>query len=390
MEKEKQLIKKVGKLLVSSVGAITISFLILISSVTMYIFKVQEFQTDNGGGFITDIGALGVPQELVPIFNEVSSIFNVPNWVLAAVAKQESNFNINAQSPDGAYGIMQIQRLDILTGMDLWSNNIRGGLGEEYIKAGYNFSNAEDMWRIYLSDAKAQIMAGAYMIRYCANYVLYKKNIVENLNYNSNDNMQLIKWNATEGSSEYTEFEVILKRIFACYNGGPSYGMSVDLNNAQNNYPNKVFQYAMQFRDSGLIENTNELIEKAIEAGMKGVGKSPYVWGGGRTEEDVLAGRFDCSSFVHYMYASVGVQLGDRSSVVTFSLVNMGREITPSEMKRGDIIFFDTYTINGHVGVYLGNGKFIHDGTTRGVEIADINNPYWTETFNGRVRRVVE
>ena len=68
----------------------------------------------------------------------------------------------------------------------------------------------------------------------------------------------------------------------------------------------------------------------------------------------------------------------------------MGREITPNEMKRGDIIFFDTYTINGHVGVYLGNGKFIHDGTTRGVEIADINNPYWTETFNGRVRRVVE
>ncbi len=32
----------------------------------------------------------------------------------------------------------------------------------------------------------------------------------------------------------------------------------------------------------------------------------------------------------------------------------------------------------------------ICDGPTRGVEIADLNNPYWTETFNGRVRRVVE
>lgn len=90
------------------------------------------------------------------------------------------------------------------------------------------------------------------------------------------------------------------------------------------------------------------------------------------------------------MYASSGVQLGDRASVVTFSLVTMGKEINPKDMKRGDIIFFDTYTINGHVGVYLGNGQFIHDGPSRGVELADLNNPYWTETFNGRVRRVVE
>ena len=66
MEKEKQLIKKVSKLLVSSVGVITISFLILVSSVTMYLFKAQEFQTDGGGGLITDIGALGVPKDFVP------------------------------------------------------------------------------------------------------------------------------------------------------------------------------------------------------------------------------------------------------------------------------------------------------------------------------------
>ncbi len=95
-------------------------------------------------------------------------------------------------------------------------------------------------------------------------------------------------------------------------------------------------------------------------------------------------------SFVHYMYASAGVQLGDRASVVTFSLVNMGEKINPSEMKRGDIIFFDTYTIDGHVGVYLGEGKFIHDGPTNGVEITDMTLPYWQQTFNGKVRRVVK
>ena len=59
-------------------------------------------------------------------------------------------------------------------------------------------------------------------------------------------------------------------------------------------------------------------------------------------------------------------------------------------MKRGDIIFFDTYTINGHVGVYLGNGQFIHDGSSTGVSIGSLSNPYYQQTFNGKVRRVVE
>lgn len=386
MDKEKKLIKKIAKILAPSIGAIFLGFLILISVVTMSIYKTKELQGGDNGGLITDIGAVGVPNEFVPYFNEAASIFNVPNWVLAAVAKQESNFNPNA-SYGGAYGMMQIQKNDIATGKDLWKYLIDLGLGDVYRENGYNFSSSDEMWEIYLKDPKAQIFAGAYEIRYYANYVLYKQNKVATLNYNSNENMKLVGWDRDENDEDFRE---TLRRIFACYNGGPGYGMSVDLDNAQHDYPNKVFKYAMEFRDVGLLGSGNEIIEKAIESGMKWVGKSPYVWGGGRTQEDVDAGRFDCSSFVHYMYASAGVLLGDRATVVTFSLVNMGKEISPKEMKRGDIIFFDTYTVNGHVGVYLGNGKMIHDGPSKGVEIADMNNPYWQSTFNGRVRRVVE
>lgn len=386
MDKEKKLIKKIGKILAPIMGAIFLGFLILISVVTMSIYKTKELQGGDNGGLITDIGAVGVPNEFVPYFNEAASIFNVPNWVLAAVAKQESNFNPNA-SYGGAYGIMQIQKNDIATGKDLWKYLIDLGLGDVYRENGYNFSSSDEMWEIYLKDPKAQIFAGAYEIRYYANYVLYKQNKVATLNYNSNENMKLVGWDRDENDEDFRE---TLRRIFACYNGGTGYGMSVELDNAQHDYPNKVFKYAMEFRDVGLLGSGNEIIEKAIESGMKWVGKSPYVWGGGRTKEDVDAGRFDCSSFVHYMYASAGVLLGDRATVVTFSLVNMGKEISPKEMKRGDIIFFDTYTVNGHVGVYLGNEKMIHDGPSKGVEIADMNNPYWQSTFNGRVRRVVE
>lgn len=383
MSKEKKLLKSSIKIILSF-NIVTIITLLLITATISIIINQNSISSNGSGGMITDIGVAGVPQEYVNYFNEASTIFNIPNWCLAAVAKQESNFNPNT-SYGGAYGIMQIQKVDPSSGKDLWKYLIDMGLGEIYLANGYTFNDSEEMWNIFLNDPRAQIFAGAYEIRYYGNYVLYKQSKVPKLNYNNNENMDLVKWNSDENDSDFRE---TLRRIFACYNGGPSYGMKVDLDNAQFNYPNKVFQYAMEFRNAGLNQSSNQIIETLIEAGMKWVGKSPYVWGGGRTEADVIAGRFDCSSFVHYCYASAGIQLGDRASVVTFSLVNMGQKVDASEMRRGDLIFFDTYTVDGHIGIYLGDNKFLHDGTSTGVTVSELSG-YYKDKFNGKVRRIV-
>lgn len=383
MSKEKKLLKNSIKIILSF-NIVTIITLLLITATISIIINQNSISNTGSGGMITDIGVAGVPQEYVNYFNEASTIFNIPNWCLAAVAKQESNFNPNT-SYGGAYGIMQIQKVDPSSGKDLWKYLIDMGLGEIYLANGYTFNDSEEMWNIFLNDPRAQIFAGAYEIRYYGNYVLYKQSKVPKLNYNNNENMDLVKWNSDENDSDFRE---TLRRIFACYNGGPSYGMKVDLDNAQFNYPNKVFQYAMEFRNAGLNQSSNQIIETVIEAGMKWVGKSPYVWGGGRTEADVIAGRFDCSSFVHYCYASAGIQLGDRASVVTFSLVNMGQKVDASEMRRGDLIFFDTYTVDGHIGIYLGDNKFLHDGTSTGVTVSELSG-YYKDKFNGKVRRIV-
>ena len=383
MSKEKKLLKSSIKIILSF-NIVTIITLLLITATISIIINQNSISSNGSGGMITDIGVAGVPQEYVNYFNEASTIFNIPNWCLAAVAKQESNFNPNT-SYGGAYGIMQIQKVDPSSGKDLWKYLIDMGLGEIYLANGYTFNDSEEMWNIFLNDPRAQIFAGAYEIRYYGNYVLYKQSKVPKLNYNNNENMDLVKWNSDENDSDFRE---TLRRIFACYNGGPSYGMKVDLDNAQFNYPNKVFQYAMEFRNAGLNQSSNQIIETVIEAGMKWVGKSPYVWGGGRTEADVIAGRFDCSSFVHYCYASAGIQLGDRASVVTFSLVNMGQKVDASEMRRGDLIFFDTYTVDGHIGIYIGDNKFLHDGTSTGVTVSELSG-YYKEKFNGKVRRIV-
>ena len=383
MSKEKKLLKSSIKIILSF-NIVTIITLLLMTATISIIINQNSISNTGSGGMITDIGVAGVPQEYVNYFNEASTIFNIPNWCLAAVAKQESNFNPNT-SYGGAYGIMQIQKIDPSSGKDLWKYLIDMGLGEIYLANGYTFNDSEEMWNIFLNDPRAQIFAGAYEIRYYCNYVLYKQSKVPKLNYNNNENMDLVKWNSDENDSDFRE---TLRRIFACYNGGPSYGMKVDLDNAQFNYPNKVFQYAMEFRNAGLNQSSNQIIETVIEAGMKWVGKSPYVWGGGRTEADVIAGRFDCSSFVHYCYASAGIQLGDRASVVTFSLVNMGQKVDASEMRRGDLIFFDTYTVDGHIGIYLGDNKFLHDGTSTGVTVSELSG-YYKDKFNGKVRRIV-
>lgn len=134
------------------------------------------------------------------------------------------------------------------------------------------------------------------------------------------------------------------------------------------------------------VKKGSSAIETAISTGSSIVGRSPYKWGGGRTAADIQNRRFDCSSFVHWAYASAGVNLGWTTS----QLVNQGRAVSASEMKRGDLVFFDTYKTNGHVGIYLGNGTFLNDNSSHGVSIDSMNNSYWKAAFKGVVRRVVE
>lgn len=381
--------KKIIKKIILTIGVTNCLVIFLATIIMVGVIGIIGEGNKKSYSNITDIGAMGVPLEFVPYFNETSELVGIPNWILCAIAKQESNFNPNDEY-GGAYGIMQQQRYDF-SGDDIFKYYMDYGLADLYRKVGYEFNSIDDMWSIFLKDARAQIIAGGFETMYYANYVLYRKGIINTQKFNNVENMKLIDWGASETDSNFRE---LLRRIFACYNGGQGYGMDVDLDKAQNNYPNSVFKYAMEFRNAGItgsgIKGDNETIEKAIEAGMKWVGKSPYVWGGGRNQADVDAGRFDCSSLVHYCYSNAGIKLGDRSSVTTWSLLELGIAFPPSEMKRGDLLFFDTAGRNGHVGIWLGDGKFLNDSSSKGVSIGDLNSPYWRSNFNGNVRRIIE
>jgi peptidoglycan DL-endopeptidase CwlO len=137
---------------------------------------------------------------------------------------------------------------------------------------------------------------------------------------------------------------------------------------------------------AAINQGSSERIRIVTTVGNKYIGNSVYVFGGGRNAYDVANGRFDCSGFVHWAFAQAGISVG----ASTDSLKNSGRKVSKSEMRAGDLVFFNTYKTDGHVGIYLGGGRFIGSQSSTGVAIANMSSGYWASTFNGRVVRIIE
>ncbi|WP_141433535.1 C40 family peptidase [Bacillus sp. 03113] len=128
----------------------------------------------------------------------------------------------------------------------------------------------------------------------------------------------------------------------------------------------------------------NGNIADVISAGYKYIGKSVYVFGGGRTAYDIANGRFDCSGFVHWAFSQAGISVGSSTDSLKFA----GTQVPAGSMQPGDLVFFNTYKTDGHVGIYIGGGKFIGSQSSTGVAVANMSSGYWKDTFNGRVVRV--
>ncbi|SDJ00238.1 bifunctional lytic transglycosylase/C40 family peptidase [Alteribacillus bidgolensis] len=129
-------------------------------------------------------------------------------------------------------------------------------------------------------------------------------------------------------------------------------------------------------------------VEEVVEVGTKWIGNSDYVFGGGRSRSEQKQGIFDCSSFVHWSFEQVGVELGDLGSVTTDTLKNKGQRVSYSDAQPGDLVFFDTYKIDGHVAIFVGDGQFIGAQSSTGVSIENMEEGYWQDAFNGRVIRL--
>ena len=135
---------------------------------------------------------------------------------------------------------------------------------------------------------------------------------------------------------------------------------------------------------SALVQQVRETASELVMQAMNFLGV-PYRRGGNTAEQG-----FDCSGFTRHVFEnSIGLILPRRADqqARTAGLLSVNRE----ELKPGDLVFFNTMRkAFSHVGIYVGEGKFIHSPRTGGeVRVEDMRQAYWSRRFNGARRAEV-
>lgn len=95
-------------------------------------------------------------------------------------------------------------------------------------------------------------------------------------------------------------------------------------------------------------------------------------------------GDFDCSGYVYKVFNENGIEL-PRSSK---SQYKHGESVEKANLQKGDLVFFNTSGSGiSHVGIYIGDNKFIHSATSSGVSISKLNDPYyWGKRYVGAAK----
>ncbi len=101
---------------------------------------------------------------------------------------------------------------------------------------------------------------------------------------------------------------------------------------------------------------------------------APYKWGGNNPRQG-----FDCSGLMSYVHKNA---LGINIPRTAAQQRDQSRTVRYEELQPGDMLFFKTGKNANHVGVYIGNRKFIHAATgSKHVKVASMDSAYWHKRF---------
>jgi len=127
-------------------------------------------------------------------------------------------------------------------------------------------------------------------------------------------------------------------------------------------------------------ETTESKIEDVLISNAKTHLGSRYLFGGTSHEG------FDCSGFSQTVFKQTGIDI-PRTTEEQYKL---GTAVNKEDLQKGDLIFFETIRKGpSHLGIYIGDNKFIHSSSSKGVAISNLNDPYyWGPRYLG-ARRVL-
>jgi len=104
---------------------------------------------------------------------------------------------------------------------------------------------------------------------------------------------------------------------------------------------------------------------------MQQVG-APYLYGGSNPQG------FDCSGLVQYSYARAGLRIPRTTGELWYATQPVRRD----ELQIGDLLFFSVDSKMSHVGLYLGEQRFVHAPSSgRAVSVATLDSPYYDKAF---------
>ncbi|UQZ34281.1 hydrolase [Paenibacillus sp. PK3_47] len=134
-----------------------------------------------------------------------------------------------------------------------------------------------------------------------------------------------------------------------------------------------VLSFSIIFTLGAASASADSKMDKVIDSAIG----TKYVSGG------VSTNGFDCSGFTMYVFNKIGIKLPHQSG----SQYQMGTAIAKDEMRPGDLVFFNTSGKGvSHVGIYVGEGKFAHASSSRGVTISSLSESYYVNRYVGAKR----
>ena len=140
---------------------------------------------------------------------------------------------------------------------------------------------------------------------------------------------------------------------------------------------------ALDRRASAEVAPQPQMAELLVSAiGLVGV---PYRLGGNTMENG-----FDCSGFTRHLFQThLGVTLPRRSQDQAGAAQFF--DVPGYELQPGDLVFFNTlHRANSHVGIYIGDGRFIHAPRTGAVvRLEPMRSSYWLQRYDGARRLIV-